>query len=198
MAYGAVIVCTLMFLATVSSTDHIVGDGKGWTTNFDYQAWAKNKDFRVGDKLVFQYPTGLHSVLKVNGTQFQNCTKPPLSGALTSGNDTITLLTSGKKWYICGVGQHCTIGQKLAINVLPNSIVPVTAPSPSFVPSQVMGYTNSANGISVNVIKAAMGIIALNCGTIWAITQSSCPKKQMHNNPTTSAALQPTSETACK
>ncbi|KAL2538090.1 Nucleolar GTP-binding protein 1 [Forsythia ovata] len=40
------------------------------------------------------------------------------------------------------------------------------------------------------------GIIALNCGTIWAITQSSCPKKQMHNNPTTSAALQPTSETA--
>ncbi|KAL2457213.1 Uncharacterized protein Fot_56409 [Forsythia ovata] len=33
--------------------------------------------------------------------------------------------------------------------------------------------------------------------TIWAITQYSCPKKQMHNNPTTSAALQPTSETAC-
>ncbi|KAL2473458.1 Uncharacterized protein Fot_49194 [Forsythia ovata] len=39
-------------------------------------------------------------------------------------------------------------------------------------------------------------IIALNYGTIWAIIQSSCPKKQMHNNPTTSAALQPTSETA--
>ncbi|KAL2554987.1 hypothetical protein Fot_08606 [Forsythia ovata] len=32
--------------------------------------------------------------------------------------------------------------------------------------------------------------------TIWAITQSSCPKKQMHNNPTTSDALQPTSETS--
>ncbi|KAL2533369.1 Cupredoxin superfamily protein [Abeliophyllum distichum] len=108
---------------------------------------------------VFQYPTGLHSVLKVNGTQFQNCTKPPLSGALTSGNDTVTLLTFGKKWYICGVGQHCMIGQKLVINVQPNSIAPVTAPSPSFVPSQVMGYTNSANGISVNVIKAAMGAL---------------------------------------
>ncbi|KAL2501522.1 Fructokinase-like protein 1 [Forsythia ovata] len=46
--------------------------------------------------------------------------------------------------------------------------------------------------------ECVVHIIALNCGTIWDITQSSCPKKQMHNNPTTSAALQPISETACK
>lgn len=35
----------------VSATDFIVGDDYGWTLNFDYQAWAKGKEFVVGDKL---------------------------------------------------------------------------------------------------------------------------------------------------
>ncbi|KAM0069859.1 putative Phytocyanin domain, cupredoxin [Helianthus debilis subsp. tardiflorus] len=29
----------------------VVGDDYGWTLNFDYQAWAKGKEFVVGDKL---------------------------------------------------------------------------------------------------------------------------------------------------
>ncbi|KAJ0770091.1 putative Phytocyanin domain, cupredoxin [Helianthus annuus] len=29
----------------------VVGDDKGWTLNFDYQAWAMGKKFYVGDKL---------------------------------------------------------------------------------------------------------------------------------------------------
>lgn len=36
---------------SVLGKDHIVGDETGWTTNFDYQAWAKAKEFRVGDRL---------------------------------------------------------------------------------------------------------------------------------------------------
>ncbi|KAI9184904.1 hypothetical protein LWI28_002329 [Acer negundo] len=100
----------------------VVGDGKGWTIIFDYQAWAEGKDFRVGDKLVFNYPGGAHTVLKVNGTGFQNCIKPPASEALTSGSDEIVLATPGRKWYICGVGAHCkTAGQKLFITVQPQS-----------------------------------------------------------------------------
>lgn len=31
--------------------DFIVGDERGWTKFFDYQAWANGKDFRVGDRL---------------------------------------------------------------------------------------------------------------------------------------------------
>jgi hypothetical protein len=31
--------------------EFMVGDDKGWTVNFDYQAWAKGKEFHVGDKL---------------------------------------------------------------------------------------------------------------------------------------------------
>lgn len=36
---------------SVSSKEFIVGDDKGWTLNFDYQAWAYGKKFVVGDKL---------------------------------------------------------------------------------------------------------------------------------------------------
>ncbi|KAK4851545.1 hypothetical protein QYF36_016145 [Acer negundo] len=109
-------------LDDLSERVFVVGDGKGWTIIFDYQAWAEGKDFRVGDKLVFNYPGGAHTVLKVNGTGFQNCIKPPASEALTSGSDEIVLATPGRKWYICGVGAHCkTAGQKLFITVQPQS-----------------------------------------------------------------------------
>lgn len=29
----------------------MVGDEKGWTINFDYEEWANDKEFRVGDNL---------------------------------------------------------------------------------------------------------------------------------------------------
>ncbi|CAK9135011.1 unnamed protein product [Ilex paraguariensis] len=124
------IVLAVLFPTVAFATDFIVGDEGGWTINFDYQTWAMGKNFMVGDKLIFQYPKGVHNVFKVNGTGFQYCTKPPLKEALTTGNDTIVLSTPGQKWYICGVAQHCALaGQKLAITV--NSM----APAPSVYPS---------------------------------------------------------------
>ncbi|CAH1451468.1 unnamed protein product [Lactuca virosa] len=107
-----------------SSKVFVVGDDKGWTLNFDYQAWAKGKQFFVGDKLVFRYAVGKHNVFRVNGTSFQQCTIPAATEALTSGYDVITLETPGRKWYICGVGKHCLMGLKLFINVLPQSTYP--------------------------------------------------------------------------
>ena len=42
----------VILLPTIAlATDYIVGDGKGWTTNFNYQDWAKDKMFMVGDAL---------------------------------------------------------------------------------------------------------------------------------------------------
>ncbi|PSS24389.1 Mavicyanin like [Actinidia chinensis var. chinensis] len=127
-----------------------VGDGSGWTKDFDYQAWAKDKMFYVGDKLVFKYTEGDHNVFKVNGTVFKDCTIPPPNGALTSGNDVITLMTPGKKWYICGIGNHCAEhNQKLAITVMDG-----TAPAPA-------PETDSAHGILTSgyqIFLAAAGI----------------------------------------
>ncbi|KAF9598366.1 hypothetical protein IFM89_027254 [Coptis chinensis] len=107
-----------------------VGDEVGWTIRFDYAAWAKGKTFYVGDQLVFNYPVGVHNVFKVNGTSFKDCVVPPPNEALATGSDIITLVTPGRKWYICGVSQHCKLGgQKLFIAVQPKSMVP--APSPT-------------------------------------------------------------------
>ncbi|KAK1436188.1 hypothetical protein QVD17_01966 [Tagetes erecta] len=124
-------------LATsVSAKVFIVGDEKGWTLNFDYQAWAKDKLFVVGDQLVFKYAYGKHNVHKVNGTAFQQCSIPPTNEALTSGYDVITLATPGRKWYICGVGKHCESGgMKLFINVLSHAPSP---PPPSVYPGKVI------------------------------------------------------------
>ncbi|KAK9927405.1 hypothetical protein M0R45_024589 [Rubus argutus] len=54
---------------SILATDFIVADDKGWTINVDYQAWAQGKLFYV----VFNYPEGVHNVLKVYGTGFQDC-----------------------------------------------------------------------------------------------------------------------------
>ncbi|KAB2005330.1 hypothetical protein ERO13_D11G243850v2 [Gossypium hirsutum] len=111
-------VVAIFIPAMAMATDYIVGDDSGWTINFDYQAWAKDKVFYVGDKLVFQYPKGYHNVFKVNGTAFKNCDIPPTNQALSSGNDTVVLNTPGRKWYICGVSNHCSAyAQKLFITV---------------------------------------------------------------------------------
>ncbi|XP_057499284.1 blue copper protein 1a-like [Actinidia eriantha] len=130
--------------------EYWVGGESGWTKDFDYQAWAKDKMFYVGDTLVFKYQVGNHNVFKVNGTAFKDCTIPPANGALTSGNDVITLMTPGNKWYICGMATHCAEHmQKLAITVMEGS---APAPAPD---------TNSANGILTSgyqIFLAAVGI----------------------------------------
>ncbi|KAK9068000.1 hypothetical protein SSX86_012111 [Deinandra increscens subsp. villosa] len=125
------ILATLSVLATlVSATDYIVGDESGWTLDFDYQAWAKDKVFVVGDKLVFNYASGAHNVVKVNGTGFQQCTALSANGTLTSGRDVISLQTPGRKWYICGVAKHCELrSMKLVITVLPQTMAPAPAPA---------------------------------------------------------------------
>ncbi|XP_048435485.1 blue copper protein-like [Pyrus x bretschneideri] len=94
-----------IFAPSILATDYVFGDYKGWTINFDYQAGARGKMFYVGDNLD--------------------------SVPLTSGKDAINLATPGRKWYICGVSQHCLdAGQKLAITVFPSSFAP--SPSPTW------------------------------------------------------------------
>ena len=48
---------TFVFMAmallptTIHAIEYTVGDDHGWTDNVDYQAWANDKVFRVGDIL---------------------------------------------------------------------------------------------------------------------------------------------------
>ncbi|PRQ41123.1 putative cupredoxin [Rosa chinensis] len=111
----------ILLPAIAMAKDIVVGDDSGWKLNFDYQVWAKDKVFQVGDTLVFKYKPPTHNVYKVDGAGFKDCTKPAANEALTSGNDKVELKTAGKKWYICGVSDHCDQGMKLTLNVTEKS-----------------------------------------------------------------------------
>lgn len=70
-----------------------------------------------------------HNVFRVDGNGFQECTAPAETEAPVTENDVVTLTTPGRKWYICGVGQHCEAGkQRLAITVLAQSDTPAASP----------------------------------------------------------------------
>ncbi|GMI78995.1 uclacyanin 1 [Hibiscus trionum] len=121
-------IVALMAPSISLATDFVVGDDAGWGLGIYYDVWAQGKQFFVGDNLVFQYTAGAHSVYKVTGDEFRNCTVPSNSSLGSfSGNDTIKLATAGNKWYICGVNGHCDGGQKLKITVLDGG-APAPAP----------------------------------------------------------------------
>uniref|UniRef100_A0A1D1XKN9 Blue copper protein n=1 Tax=Anthurium amnicola TaxID=1678845 RepID=A0A1D1XKN9_9ARAE len=124
------VVAVGVLLPAVTAMDYMVGEGDGWRPGYNYTYWTMGKEFRVGDSLVFMYPKGKHNVYKVTGPEFKDCTVPNNGPALDSGSDTVHLATEGKKWYLCGVKDHCKKGQKLVINVLA-ALPAAPAPSPS-------------------------------------------------------------------
>ncbi|KAA8518390.1 hypothetical protein F0562_015727 [Nyssa sinensis] len=143
------IVAVVVLPTLTMATEFWVGDTSGWTVNFNYQDWAKDKVFHVGDSLVFNYTMGYHNVFKVDGAAFKDCVIPPANEALTSGHDVIPLKAPGKKWYICGVGDHCAKkGQKLTITVN-DGAAPAPAPAP----------TDAASGLGTSVYHVLMAAV---------------------------------------
>ncbi|XP_077247779.1 blue copper protein 1a-like [Tasmannia lanceolata] len=156
--YLIVAIIVAVLPAVTLAKEFIVGGDKGWTVGVvDYQAWANASEFHVGDKLVFNYPPGKHTVCKVDGAAFKSCTVPPPNMTLTTGNDTVTLATTGKKWYICGVGQHCAKGQKFSITVQPAVIAPASPP---------MG--GGAEGPNSSGFQVLMVAIVATAMMVWA------------------------------
>ncbi|XP_016713368.1 blue copper protein-like, partial [Gossypium hirsutum] len=80
---------------------------------------------------VCRYTPGVHNVVRVSGVEFQRCEAVNNTDPLTTGNDVITLLTPGRKWYICSVPRQCAArNMKLNITVLSEVGSPFAAPGP--------------------------------------------------------------------
>ncbi|OAY58881.1 basic blue protein [Manihot esculenta] len=101
------------------ATPHVVGGIDGWTLFTNSSNWVQGKEFHVSDVLEFNYERGLHNVMQVNSTAYEGCIKDTYIGLFTSGNDSLVLSEVGQMWFICGVSDHCELGQKLTINVIP-------------------------------------------------------------------------------
>ncbi|KAI4985417.1 hypothetical protein ZWY2020_018047 [Hordeum vulgare] len=89
----------------------------GWSLNCNYTAWAETQQFAVGDTLVFKYNIGAHNVVEVAGPDFLTCTQSANAIIWNSGEDQVTLDKAGRRWFFCGVDQHCQNGMKLKITV---------------------------------------------------------------------------------
>jgi len=112
------------------AASYTVGDTTGWTTRQNYTAWTSGKTFRVGDTLVFKYTVGEHDTESVTKANHDSCTVANPLFTNSTGNDIITLNTTGAHYFICGIPGHCGEGMKLAVTV-----VAASTPTPSGSPS---------------------------------------------------------------
>ncbi|GKA68916.1 5-methyltetrahydropteroyltriglutamate--homocysteine methyltransferase-like protein [Tanacetum coccineum] len=104
---------------TTTATNYVVGDDCGWTTGTDYQAWADDKAFQVGDSLEFIYPKDTHNVYAVTSAAFDDCsTTATPNYYFDTGDDLLGFAEAGTYYFICGVPGHCSdLNQKFSINV---------------------------------------------------------------------------------
>ncbi|KAJ1272111.1 hypothetical protein BS78_06G177700 [Paspalum vaginatum] len=99
-----------------SAKDYTVGDSSGWKPGVDYTAWAKGKQFNVGDTLSFQY-SAAHSVLEVSAADHGACAAANPLRSHRDQSTTIPLTKPGTRYFICGAAGHCASGMKLAVTV---------------------------------------------------------------------------------
>ncbi|KAG2729311.1 hypothetical protein I3843_01G239000 [Carya illinoinensis] len=145
------VVAVLLLQCAAAQTVHVVGDNIGWSVPAGgasaYETWAANKQFMVGDILLFNFATNEHDVLQLPKESYDSCSSSnPIGNTITIGPANITLSTAGTNYYICTIGRHCQSGQKLAVTVSgsPSAVPPTTStppsnPTPSTTPSPTSG-----------------------------------------------------------
>ncbi|KAL3613666.1 hypothetical protein CASFOL_041740 [Castilleja foliolosa] len=143
MDKAIVLIVLLLISPAAYAATHNVGDTRGWTTGGEYATWASAQNFTVGDTLVFTYAS-THAVDEVTEDNYNSCnTSSPLSTNSPSPT-TITLNTTGTRYFICPRAAHCsTGGQKLSITV---AAAGATSPPAGSTPSTPAGSTPATPG----------------------------------------------------
>jgi hypothetical protein len=121
------VVSTLLLVMVVESAVIVVGGDKGWTTGFDYAAWAtaNNLHVRVGDSLVFVNSDPDHHTVSLvdSADAYQRCTLGAIIIPIAAGtNHTMSIpsrLESKTLYAVSTVAGHCLGGQKMQATVLP-------------------------------------------------------------------------------
>ncbi|KAJ9565557.1 hypothetical protein OSB04_001523 [Centaurea solstitialis] len=123
----------ILILSVVASrtyaVQHIVGDGGGWTNSGDYTTWASSKTFNVGDTLLFNYG-GSHGVDVLSKADYDNCGTSNAINSYTGGTTTIKLTQAGPMYFACPSFGHCSLGMKMAINVVSKATTSPTTTTP--------------------------------------------------------------------
>ncbi|KAK8501329.1 hypothetical protein V6N13_027028 [Hibiscus sabdariffa] len=165
-----VVVLASTVLQSTHATNYTVGDTTGWNartngnTDF-YNNWAANKNFLVGDILVFNFATGSHTVTEVTEADYNNCNSNNPILVQNTGPASIVLNRTGAYHFICSVPGHCTAGQKLSVQVRngPGSTAPTPGSSPNapLTPGSGPGGSPSSASSLVAVVSLAIMSITL-------------------------------------
>ncbi|GMY35834.1 cucumber peeling cupredoxin-like [Fagus crenata] len=135
MVFLVALAVTALIQSSVAQTTFQVGDALGWTippNTAAYSTWASNKTFTLNDILVFNFTTGQHDVARVSKANYDSCNPANPISIQNNGPATLTLNETGAHYYICTISSHCSLGQKLAINVTTTTS---PAPQPSTSPT---------------------------------------------------------------
>ncbi|KAK2991914.1 hypothetical protein RJ640_006091 [Escallonia rubra] len=124
-----IVVSTLMVGATANT--FTVLEEMGWRIpdvgDIMYKTWAAQKDFELGDVLVFNW-NGTHNVAKVTKEDYDNCNSTNVLGSIqTTSPANFTLDINGSNYFICTVGNHCSRGQKVTATIETSAAVLTTA-----------------------------------------------------------------------
>ncbi|XP_038896386.1 cucumber peeling cupredoxin-like [Benincasa hispida] len=158
----------LVFLHhATAQTVHDVGGTTGWTVPPSggpafYSDWAANKIFRVGDSLRFNFQTNNHDVFEVSKESFDSCTfNPTDDDIIRAGPATVTLNDTEMHYFVCTVGPHCSLGQKLSINVVSAAAGGPISPSSPAPPSTVLPppSPSSSNSLSATLYLSFSAIL---------------------------------------
>ncbi|KAH1067769.1 hypothetical protein J1N35_032756 [Gossypium stocksii] len=132
---------------------YTVGDTIGWVipTGYTelYRNWTDDKNFLVGDILVFKFTTGEHDVAKVTEAAYNACSSVNTILTRSTGPARITLNIIGDHHFICTFADHCAEGQKLSVEVRNG---PRTAPVP--------GTSHNTTGTPPSPPSSASSLVA--------------------------------------
>ncbi|KAJ9688677.1 hypothetical protein PVL29_014366 [Vitis rotundifolia] len=138
---GCLIVAAVLLQGAAAAT-YNVGGSISWSIptgdESAYTTWASGKDFELGDTIVFNW-TGTHTVANVSKNVYDNCTTANVlaSDIQATSPVTYTLNSTEPQYFICTIGQHCLLGQKVTISI--SSATSPTSPTNSSATSLTVG-----------------------------------------------------------
>lgn len=138
LALSAIAVAMIALASSLHTIDaqrvHVVGDSLGWIVppggSIAYSTWADLQTFSVGDVLLFNFVTGEQDVARVTKEAFDACNSTNPISLQTTGPANYTLSSPGEYYFISTLDGHCSLGQKLAVNVIQASSGPSASPAP--------------------------------------------------------------------
>ncbi|CAN6803645.1 unnamed protein product [Brassica oleracea] len=105
--------------------DYKVGDSDEWRVPEEsdfYSKWSEEKQFHVGDNLLFYYNDQVDDVLEINSDiEFKSCDTTSPVAVHNDGQDLIRLTKPGIRYFITSKIGHCEAGLKLRVVVRPLS-----------------------------------------------------------------------------